>query len=66
MIEHTTRPLPSAARPIDPDAALRMIVEGTAAATGEGFFRALVESLARAMGTYGAWVCGQLMRLIAE
>jgi PAS domain S-box-containing protein len=37
-------------------AALRSIVEGTAAETGEGFFPALVENLSRAMGTMGAWV----------
>src|SRR4051794_25670536 len=36
--------------------ALRSIVEGTAAETGEGFFPALVEHLSRAMGTMGAWV----------
>jgi hypothetical protein len=37
-------------------AALRMILEGTASETGERFFMALVENLARALGTYGAWV----------
>jgi PAS domain S-box-containing protein len=37
-------------------AALRSIVEGTAGETGEGFFRAVVENLSRAMGTMGAWV----------
>jgi PAS domain S-box-containing protein len=36
--------------------ALRMILEGTASETGERFFMALVENLARAMGTHGAWV----------
>jgi PAS domain S-box-containing protein len=36
--------------------ALRMILEGTARETGERFFTALVENLARALGTYGAWV----------
>jgi PAS domain S-box-containing protein len=41
---------------LDEDAALRMILEGTAQATGEQFFRDLVRSLARAMGTHGAWV----------
>jgi PAS domain S-box-containing protein len=39
----------------EPDA-LRTILEGTARETGEGFFRALVENLARALGTHGAWV----------
>ena len=40
----------------DEQAALRMILEGTASETGERFFMALVENLARAMGTDGAWV----------
>ncbi|MEZ5446441.1 MAG: sigma 54-interacting transcriptional regulator [Gammaproteobacteria bacterium] len=40
----------------DEDAALRTIVEGTATATGQRFFAALVESLARALRTQGAWV----------
>jgi len=35
---------------------LRMILQGTAAETGERFFMALVENLARALGTHGAWV----------
>src|SRR5262245_41254969 len=35
---------------------LRSLLLGTATETGEGFFRALVEHLARALGTYGAWV----------
>jgi formate hydrogenlyase transcriptional activator len=38
------------------DEALRLVVEGTAAETGEGFFRALVKNLARVMQTDGAWV----------
>ena len=42
-----------AAVPADP---LRAILRGTASEIGEGFFRALVENLARALGTYGAWV----------
>ncbi len=37
-------------------AALRMILEGTASETGERFFKALVDNLARALGTHGAWV----------
>ena len=37
-------------------AALRMILEGTASETGERFFMALVENLARALGTHAAWV----------
>ena len=40
----------------DEDTALRIIMEGTAAETGEGFFKAPVESLARVLGTKGAWV----------
>jgi PAS domain S-box-containing protein len=35
---------------------LRSIVEGTAGETGEGFFKTLVENLARALDTRGAWV----------
>ncbi|MHC1766473.1 MAG: sigma-54 interaction domain-containing protein [Verrucomicrobiia bacterium] len=35
---------------------LRLIVEGTVAETGKGFFRALVRNLACALGTSGAWV----------
>ena len=41
---------------LDEGAALRSIVEGTATHTGARFFQALVESLARALGTHGAWV----------
>jgi PAS domain S-box-containing protein len=37
-------------------AVLREILEGTAKETGERFFTALVENLAKALGTYGAWV----------
>ena len=37
-------------------AALSRILEGTASEIGEGFFRALVEVLAGALGTHGAWV----------
>jgi len=38
------------------EAALSRILEGTATEIGEGFFRVLVESLARALGTRGAWI----------
>jgi PAS domain S-box-containing protein len=38
------------------DAALRSILEGTAAKTGSAFFAALVDNLAKALGTFGAWV----------
>jgi PAS domain S-box-containing protein len=41
---------------LDESAALRSIVEGTATHTGDRFFRTLVESLARVLGTHGAWV----------
>jgi PAS domain S-box-containing protein len=37
-------------------AALSRILEGTASEIGEGFFRALVQALAGALGTRGAWV----------
>ncbi len=40
----------------DQAAALRSLVEGTATETGERFFAALVENLARALRTHGAWV----------
>lgn len=38
------------------DAALRAILEGTATETGDSFFAALVQNLARALNTHGAWV----------
>jgi hypothetical protein len=41
---------------LDEEAALRTILEGTANETGEGFFAALVENLAKVLGTHGAWV----------
>jgi PAS domain S-box-containing protein len=41
---------------LDVDASLRTILEGTATETGERFFAALVENLARALNTHGAWV----------
>jgi GAF domain-containing protein len=37
-------------------AMLRLVVEGTASATGTEFFRALVKNLAATLGTLGAWV----------
>jgi PAS domain S-box-containing protein len=37
-------------------AAIKAILQGTARATGEHFFLSLVENLARAMKTHGAWV----------
>ncbi|MCG3120824.1 MAG: Anaerobic nitric oxide reductase transcription regulator NorR [bacterium] len=41
-------------RGLDEDAALRAILAGTSAATGEQFFEALVKNLAQALGTYAA------------
>ena len=38
------------------DAVLRMLVEGTARATGTEFFQVLVKNLAKALDTNGAWV----------
>src|SRR5262245_43035722 len=35
---------------------LQALFLATSAETGEGFFRALVENLAQALGTHGAWV----------
>jgi hypothetical protein len=35
---------------------LRSLLEGTASATGESFFRVLVEQLGRVLGVAGAWV----------
>ncbi len=40
----------------DEDRAIRIILEGTAAETGERFFAALVQSLAQALEAAGAWV----------
>ncbi|HKU42702.1 MAG TPA: sigma 54-interacting transcriptional regulator [Polyangiales bacterium] len=37
-------------------AAVQLIFQGTASETGSRFFKALVENLARALGTHGAWV----------
>lgn len=41
---------------LDLDQALRLIVEGTAAETGKGFYSALVKALAITLNTTGAWV----------
>jgi PAS domain S-box-containing protein len=43
-------------RRIDEELALREVVADTAVATGEAFYRALVDSLARTLETRGAWV----------
>jgi PAS domain S-box-containing protein len=49
-------PLPKPSDRPDDAAALRFLVEGTASATGEQFFVAVVENLARVLATCGAWV----------
>jgi PAS domain S-box-containing protein len=41
---------------IDEEVALRRLLEGTASETGERFFAALVENLAKVLKTDGAWV----------
>ncbi len=41
---------------LEPDAALKAILEGTARTTGEHFFEALVLNLAKALNVAGAWV----------
>ncbi len=41
---------------LETDVALRAILQGTATETGHGFFTALVQNLASALGTHGAWV----------
>lgn len=41
---------------LDEHEALKSILEGTATATGDRFFAALVENLAKALHTHGAWV----------
>jgi PAS domain S-box-containing protein len=46
----------STVQDIDEDVALRNIMEGTATETGERFFAALVENLAKSLNTRGAWV----------
>jgi PAS domain S-box-containing protein len=52
-------PPPDLSKPLqdlETDAALRAILEGTATETGQQFFAALVQNLAKALGTHGAWV----------
>ena len=50
--DESTQPLHG----LEADAALRAILQGTATETGHGFFSALVQNLAGALGTHGAWV----------
>ena len=52
MTEHFQQPFTN----LDEETALRTILEGTATETGEGFFKALVEKLAKALHTHAAWV----------
>ena len=52
------------------DDALTMILEGTVKVTGEAFFAALIENLAKAMKTHSAWVteyieASQQLRVLA-
>jgi PAS domain S-box-containing protein len=49
-------PRPITFQNLDEDAVVRTILEGTATETGEGFFAALVENLAKALNTQSAWV----------
>ncbi len=52
-------PLADPSKPLqnlETDVALRAILEGTATETGQQFFAALVQNLAKALGTHGAWV----------
>jgi PAS domain S-box-containing protein len=51
-----TRPIVPPLGGLDEGAALHSILEGTAKETGERFFAALVENLAKALSTHGAWV----------
>ena len=52
MTEHFQQPFAN----LDEETALRTILEGTATETGERFFKALVEKLAKALHTHAAWV----------
>ena len=47
---------PEPLQDLETDSALRAILEGTAKETGQQFFAALVQNLAKALGTHGAWV----------
>ena len=55
MPPRPSKPTPDRSPPGD-DGMLWRILEGTASATGEEFFRALVENLAQAMGVYSAFL----------
>jgi hypothetical protein len=47
---------PKPLQDLETDVALRAILEGTATETGQRFFEALVQNLAKALGTHGARV----------
>ena len=64
MTEHLQLPVDET-DPTEVDVALRRILEGTASATGEAFFPALVQNLAEALGTFGAWVTEYIPPAIA-
>jgi PAS domain S-box-containing protein len=51
-VSHNSSPLHG----LEEDAALRSLLEGTAGETGERFFAALAQNLARTLNTQGAWV----------
>ena len=51
-----TEPVQQPFANLDEETALRTILEGTATETGERFFKALVEKLAKALHTHAAWV----------
>src|SRR5215472_17239213 len=57
-----SRGAPAAAAVPDDLRALRAVVEGTAAGTGQEFFRSLVRHLAEAIGVHYAAVCEFLVR----
>jgi PAS domain S-box-containing protein len=56
MSKPDTHPITLPLGGLDEGIALRSILEGTAKETGERFFAALVENLAKALKTHGAWV----------
>lgn len=51
-----SKPIAQPLAGLETDEALRAILEGTATETGQQFFAALVENLAKALSTHGAWV----------
>jgi len=55
MMPHSADPSPPLQN-LETDVALRAILEGTATETGQQFFAALVQNLAKVLRTHGAWV----------